>query len=70
MLEIADFVSLAFSAGEVWNVVSAFNNLPNWHPWWLSSDPEAIPGGAGRRVRVESGEIIEQLTFRDASSRE
>jgi hypothetical protein len=75
MLELAMSVELGSPAETVWNVVSNFNGLPDWHPWVKASELDPLPGGVGRRVTIEGAvggrrELHERLVSHDYSRRE
>jgi uncharacterized protein YndB with AHSA1/START domain len=62
---------LAVPADAVWQIVSQFDGLPDWHPAVESSEVEPAPGGGTlRRIKLAGGTIVvERLTQLDESGR-
>lgn len=63
MTEVKQSVRLKGRAAEVWNLVGAFNGMPDWHP--MVEKSELAEGGTVRRLTVPGGILVERLEGAD-----
>ncbi|MGB8273722.1 MAG: SRPBCC family protein [Alphaproteobacteria bacterium] len=72
MAKFSVTTKLAVPADQVWQIVTQFDGLPDWHPGVEKSEVETEQGGRGtvRRVRLAGGTVVvERLTKLDETGR-